>query len=169
MQQPFRKIIALPSLLIGLGIILGYIERLIFPQGLAYGIKLGISNIVVIFAMMYLGKKHALCVGVLKSVLSGILFSSVSAVLYSATGIILSVFLMAFLKEHFYPGKMSVTGISIAGSAAFNVGQILIACAITKSTASAFLLVYMLPLSVVTGGIIGIITHVLLNRLKRGL
>jgi len=102
-------------------------------------------------------------------VLSGLLFSSVTSVLYSLTGIVLSIVTMSLLKKFFYDKYISVVGISIAGSAMFNIGQVIMACIFTKSFKCVFLLSYMLPLSVVTGIATGIIVHLLLNKIKRGI
>jgi len=101
--------------------------------------------------------------------LSGLLFSSVTSVLYSLTGIVLSIVTMSLLKKFFYDKYISVVGISIAGSAMFNIGQVIMACIFTKSFKCVFLLSYMLPLSVVTGIATGIIVHLLLNKIKRGI
>ena len=125
---------------IAAGIILGYVEGIIYPQGMAYGVKIGISNIVVLFSLFYGGTGEAFLTGILKSVLSGLIFSSPSAILYSLFGIILSVWVMHILKAKFYDKYISVSGISVAGSAMFNIGQVVIACLLTKSTHCVFLL-----------------------------
>ena len=169
MQQHFKHSLVRYAILVGIGIILGYVESIVFPQGLVYGIKIGISNIIVLFALFYDGAKEALLVGMLKSVLSGLLFSSITAIIYSIFGIILSVLVMGILKKKFYNKNISVLGISVAGSAIFNAGQVAIACMLTKSTHCVFLLSYMLPLSLVTGIITGIIVHLIYNKIKRGI
>ena len=169
MQQRFKHSFVRCAILVAVGIVLGYVENIIFPQGMAYGIKIGISNIVVLFSLLYGGCGEALLTGVLKSVLSGLLFSSVTAILYSLFGIILSVFVMSILKKFFYDKHISLPGISIAGSAVFNTGQIIIACMLTKSTHCVFLLSYMLPLSVVTGVATGIIVQLIFKKIKRGI
>jgi uncharacterized membrane protein len=76
---------------------------------------------------------------------------------------------MHILKVKFYDKYISVSGISVAGSAMFNIGQVVIACLLTKSPHCFFLLSYMLPLSVVTGIITGIIVQLLFNKIKRGI
>ncbi|MBQ2897348.1 MAG: Gx transporter family protein [Clostridia bacterium] len=169
MQQRFKHNTALLALLTGVGLILGYVESIIFPQGMAYGIKLGISNIVVLFSLMCLGKSNAYIIAVVKSVLSGALFSSVSAIIYSLSGVLLSVALMSFLEKRFYPDRISVIGISIAGSAAFNIGQVIVACFFTKTLFTIYVLTHMLPISIITGTVTGIITYLVLIRFKRGI
>lgn len=169
MQQHFKHSLIRCAILVSVGIILGYIEGVIFPQGLVYGMKVGISNIVVLFSLFYSSWKEALIIGVLKSVLTGLLFSSVTAILYSLAGILLSILVMTILKIRFYDKFISVVGISIAGSAFFNVGQVLTAWVLTKSYQCVYLLSYMLPLSVITGIATGIIVQLLFNKIKRGI
>ena len=169
MQQHFKHNFIRCALLISVGMILGYVEGIVFPQGLVYGIRIGISNIVVLFSLINGSWKEAALVGILKSVLTGLLFSSVTAILYSLVGIVLSVSVMAVLKLKMYDKYVSVSGISIAGSALFNIGQILTAWGLTGSYHCVFLLSYMLPLSVVTGLVTGIIVQLLFNKTKRGI
>jgi len=169
MQQHFKHSFVRCAILVGVGIVLGYAEGLLFPQGMAYGLKIGISNIVVLFLLLYGNREEAIITGILKAVLSGLLFSSVTSVLYSLTGIVLSIVTMSLLKKFFYDKYISVVGISIAGSAMFNIGQVIMACIFTKSFKCVFLLSYMLPLSVVTGIATGIIVHLQLNKIKRGI
>lgn len=169
MQQHFEHNFIRCAILVSVGIILGYVEGLVFPQGLVYGIRIGISNIVVLFSLIYSSWKEAALIGILKSVLTGLLFSSVTAILYSLAGIVLSVMIMTVLKWKLYDKYISVSGISIAGSAVFNVGQVLTAWALTKSYYCIFLLSYMLPLSIVTGLITGIVVQLLFNKTKRGI
>ena len=169
MQQHFNHSLIRCAILVSAGIILGYVEGIIFPQGLVYGMKIGISNIVVLFSLFYSSWKEALVTGLLKSVLTGLLFSSVTSILYSTMGIVLSVAIMTMLKNKFYDKYISVSGISIAGSAFFNVGQVLTAWALTKSYQCLYLLSYMLPLSVATGLVTGIIVQLLFNKTKRGI
>lgn len=166
MQRRFEDSIALFALLVSVGLILGYVENLFFPQGIAYGIKLGISNIVVIFSLMYLDCRQTILIAAAKVILSGLLFSSVTSIIYGICGVMLSILIMNILKKNFYPQTMSLIGISIAGSAVFNIGQVVVACPVLGTFNVVYLLVYMLPLSVVTGAITGVITKFLLNRLK---
>lgn len=169
MQQHFKHNITRCAILIGVSLVLGYVEGIVYPQGIVYGIKIGISNIVVLFSLLYSGAKEALVTGVLKAVLSGLLFSSVTSIIYSLVGIIFSVFVMDILKRSFYSKYISVPGISIAGSAMFNIGQVVTACMLTKSMHCFFLLSYMLPLSVITGVVTGVIVKLIFNKLKRGI
>lgn len=157
------KRITFVALMSCVGIILGYVENLIPLFRTFPGIKIGISNIVIIYVMFKTDIKNALFVGLTKSVATGALFSGVMSMLYSITGIILSVVTMAVLKK-VLKGNISLFGISIAGSAAFNVGQILMCCMLLSSNAPLYYLGILLVCSVINGFFTGGITKLLLDR-----
>ena len=71
--------LSLSALLIALMLVLGYVESLV-PAGVP-GMKLGLSNSVLIFAVYMLGIPSAYILMALKVLLSGLLFSGVSAML----------------------------------------------------------------------------------------
>ena len=87
------------------------------------------------------------------------------ACIYSLAGAVLSILLMTLLKK---TGKFSVTGVSMAGGVAHNLGQIIVACfAVGKAV------LYYFPVLVISGmaaGLLtGIVTGVLLKTLPADL
>ena len=76
------------ALLVTVMLMLGYLENFV-PTGVP-GIKLGLSNSVLLLAIYWLGIPTALILMVVKVVLSGILFSGVSAMMYAFAGGVLS-------------------------------------------------------------------------------
>lgn len=78
--------IALCGLLVSLMLVLGYIESLIPVPTVVPGIKLGLSNGVLLFALYLLDIPTAFVLMVLKVVLSGLLFGGVSAMMYAFAG-----------------------------------------------------------------------------------
>ena len=88
------KKIALNGILISLALVLSYIESL-FPTGLIIpvpGIKLGLANIVTMFALFYLGFNSAFTITVLRCLLAALLFGGFSSMLYSLSGALLALF-----------------------------------------------------------------------------
>ena len=83
-----NKTIARYGLMTALMLILGFLEsRIPFPVP---GIKLGLANTVLLYALYILGGKAALVLMALKVILSGLSFSGLSAMMYSAAGSALS-------------------------------------------------------------------------------
>ena len=114
--------LSLSALLIALMLVLGYVESLV-PAGVP-GMKLGLSNSVLIFAVYMLGIPSAYILMALKVLLSGLLFSGVSAMLYAFAGGLVSLTLMSVLSRN---KKISPVAVSMAGGVSHNLGQIAMA------------------------------------------
>lgn len=156
-----RKIVHM-GMLIALAMVLSFIESQI-PAFIAVpGMKLGLANIAIVFALYSLGFKEALGVSLIRVVLSAILFGSVVSGLYSAAGAILSLLGMALLKKS---GFFGTVGVSVSGAVLHNLGQIGIACFILRTQALVYYLPFLILSAVVAGVVIGIIAAVLVERL----
>ena len=157
------KRIAFCGVMTALAIVFGYIEYLVpFPIGI-YGIKLGLSNLVVV-VMLYTTKWYtALSINLLRIFICFLLFGSATSLLYSLFGGILSFFVMLILKslssEHF-----SSVGISICGAVAHNIGQICAAVILLDEIRIAFYLPILIGVGGLTGALIGIIALPIIKR-----
>ena len=116
------------GVLVALALILSYVETWIPINFGIPGIKLGLSNLVVIISIYKYGLKKSFFLGITKVLLSNILFGNLSSMIFGLVGMICSVFLMCMLKK---TRKFSVIGISMAGGIAHNLGQIFVAMFIT--------------------------------------
>ncbi len=156
------KKVTAAALLAALALIFSYIEVLIpFNLGIP-GIKLGIANLVVIIALYYLGIRYALLINLLRVFISGLLFSGLFGMLYSLAGALLSMAVMILLKR---TNVFSITGVSMAGGVAHNLGQILTA-AFVISNLKVFIYFPVLIISgVVSGAVIGILAYLILKKL----
>ena len=114
--------LTLSALLIALMLVLGYVESLV-PTGVP-GVKLGLSNGVLIFAVYMLGIPASYILMTLKVVLSGLLFSGVSAMLYAFAGGLISLTLMCLLSRD---KKISPVVVSMVGGVSHNIGQVAMA------------------------------------------
>ena len=81
MNMRTRKITAL-AILIAIGIILGYIESFINVIPVS-GVKIGLSNMVLLYCIYKLSITDTLIVATIKSILNGILFSGIMSIIYS--------------------------------------------------------------------------------------
>lgn len=153
--------IAVSGVLTALTLILSYVEVLIpFNFGIP-GIKLGLSNLVVLIALYSLGAGYAFTINMVRIVLSGLLFSGMSAMLYSMAGGLLSFAVMLLLMK---TGLFSPAGVSMAGGVFHNIGQ-LTAAALVTETPKIFLYLPVLTASgMITGVILGIIGAVVIAR-----
>ena len=160
-----RKI-ARMGLLVALSIILSYVESLIPAFVAVPGVKVGLANIVVIFALYTLGPIEALIVSLLRVILSSFLFGSVLSLLYSLSGALLSLGGMILMKKL---KIFSTTVVSVTGGVLHNVGQILVACLVLETDVLLYYLPVLILSGVITGAVIGIIASLVIKRLENNI
>lgn len=156
-----RKVVHM-GMLIALAMVLSFIESQIPAFVAVPGMKLGLANIAIVFALYSLGFREALGVSLIRVALSAILFGSVVSGLYSAAGAILSLLGMALLRKS---GFFGTVGVSVSGAVLHNLGQIGIACFILRTQALVYYLPFLILSAVLSGVVIGIISAVLVERL----
>lgn len=152
--------IAVSAMLVTVMLILGYVESLI-PLGVP-GIKLGLSNSVLILGILWFGIPAAFALMVVKVVLSGLLFSGISAMMYAFAGGILSMVVMSVL----YKTKgFSTVAIAMAGAVCHNIGQVALAMLILETGKLIYYMAVLIMIGLVTGFVTGTITNLLLKRI----
>ena len=137
-----------------ISLILSYIEGLIPIAPMVPGIKLGLTNIVVLMLLITLGWKSALVVSFMRVLIAGFLFGNLSMIMYSLTGAVISLFGMYFFLQ---TKKFSVISISIFGGILHNAGQLLLAIIVLKSKALLFYAPVLFMSGLLTGALIGFI------------
>jgi len=141
--------IALLGLLTALALVLSYLESLV-PVSLAVpGVKMGLPNVAVVFALYRLDGKKAAVVSLLRVLLVSVLFGSVLSLAYSAAGAVCSLLVMLALKS---TGRFGCTGVSVAGGVAHNAAQIGVAALLLETGR----LMYYLPVLCVSGVAAGV-------------
>ena len=157
------KNVALYGLLIALALVLSYLESLVPLSFAVPGIKMGLPNIVVVFALYRLRWRDAAVISLIRVLLVSVLFGNVFSLAYSAAGAVLSLLVMLLLKS---TGKFSETGVSVAGAVAHNAGQILVAVFVLETGR----LVYYLPVLCISGTVagicIGLVSALLVKRIR---
>lgn len=147
--------IALCAVLTALALGLSTLENL-FPVTLIVplpGVKLGLANIVTVFALYELGAVPALTILTARCLLGGVFAGNLSALLFSLLGGFTAMLVMIVLK---HCKGLSIYGVSIGGAAAHNCGQIAAACLTLGSTAPLYYLPILLGASLITGAVTGV-------------
>lgn len=150
------------GLLLAVALVLGYFEHLIPIAPSLPGVKLGIANTVLLYALYMMNTKSAVGLMLLKVVLSGALFAGFSGAMYSLAGGTLSLIMMILIKR--IPG-VSIVGVSVVGAVFHNVGQILIASLTVQTKA---LMIY-LPTLLISAVITGVLTGITAKYVLKGL
>ena len=149
-----RKLIYL-SLLSAIGIVLGLFESEIPIPVAIPGARLGLSNIVVLVTIVAIGYKEGFFVSIFKTIILGIVTGAVSSFFFSIGGAILSSISM-ILAHKFLRKYLSLIGISEIGSFFHNLGQVLVACFIMKTTTILAYLPLLVILGIFTGYFVGL-------------
>ena len=149
------------GLLIALALVLSYVESLLPPLGVP-GVKLGLPNLAIVFALYRLGFREACVISLARVVLVTLLFGNGAALAYSIAGAALSLSLMGLLKK---TGKFSSVGVSVAGGVAHNAGQILVAMALLETSRLAWYLPVLWISGTVAGVLVGIVSGALVKRI----
>lgn len=151
------------GLLTALAIVLALLEQFV-PIGAVIplpGIKLGIANVVTLLVLYLWNQKCAWTVALLRCTIVALLFGTPISFAMSVSGAVLSLIIMSFLIK--YPKYFSWYGISIAGAAMHNIGQVICACFWMKNTALFAYLPFLLLASVLTGALIAVIFKMLIR------
>ena len=161
------KKLALCAVLTALALGLSTLESL-FPVSVLVplpGIKLGLANIVTVFALYRLGDIPALAILIARCLLGAMFAGNAAALLFSLIGRVLALLTMIVLRR---VRGLSVYGVSIAGAAAHNIGQICAAMVVLGGTAVLGYLPVLLGVSLITGTLTGFVAS-LLFRAMRGI
>lgn len=149
--------VALSGLLVAIMLILGFVESRLpiasFLKVSIPGIKLGLSNSVLVFALYALGIPNAFLLMLLKVVLSGLLFGGVSAMLYAFAGGLVSLIVMSVLRKM---QGVHVVVVSMAGGAAHNAGQVALAMCIMETDALLYYMAVLMVIGLASGALTGI-------------
>ena len=167
-----RKI-AFLGLMLAFILILAVLENMlppIFPMLPPQFSRIGLSNVVVMYVVFFVGKKEAVTMAILKA-LFGFLMRGPMAGILSLTGGLLSVFFIILLLWIF-KDKISYIALSVAGAIGHNLGQITAASLILENWN---LFVFYFPILLISGVIFGSVTGTFLkvimtifDRMKKG-
>ena len=149
------KKLALAGMLTAVAAALSVLERILPLQAVVPipGVKLGLANIVTMFALFFLDFGTTGVIVLARCLLGALLGGGPTGFLFSVTGSVLALLVMAALKRG-HGRAFSLWGISVAGAAAHNLGQVLVAAALLGDPA---ILAY-LPVLMGTGLATGVLT-----------
>lgn len=152
------KRLVLTGLFFAVALVLSIVENLLPPVPLPVpGVKFGLSNIAVMYALFFLSKSQAFAIAVMKAMFVLVTRGLIAGIL-SLFGGILSLTVMILLLVLFRR-RISYLLLSVFGAVAHNIGQYV---AVTFIYAGLNLLAY-LPVLAVSGVAAGIATATLLK------
>ena len=128
------------------------------------GIKLGLANIVTVFAVFALGAKEGAAVLFVRIFLGAVFAGNFSTIFYSAAGGSLAILVTIGLKRVLKRNQLWVAG--CLGAVAHSVGQMAMAVLLTGTPGLVVYLPVMVAVSILTGCFTGLCAQFLLDRGK---
>ena len=157
------KKLTVMALTTAVAMILSFVESQI-PAFIAVpGVKVGLANIAVVFALYRLGWKEAAAISLVRVVMVSMLFGSIASLFYSLAGAVLSLTGMGLLKK---TERFTEIMVSVTGGILHNIGQIAMACLILETAALRYYLPFLLVSGIIAGVVVGLVSAVLVQRVK---
>lgn len=157
------KNLARYALLTALAMVLSWLESLLVFPGLLPGMKVGLANIVVVFALYRMGLREAAVLSLARVLLVSFTFGNAYSFAYSLAGAALSLTVMAGLKKW---DRFSLLGVSVAGGVCHNLGQLAVAMAVLGTVRLGWYLPVLLVSGTAAGAVIGIAGGLAAERVK---
>lgn len=161
-----RKLCTL-ALLTAAALVIFVAEAQIPPVIAVPGVKLGLSNIIVLLTMYIYGRREGAVVLGLKIILGSIFSGQLMSFFYSAAGGLLCLGVMSLLKGVLTEKQIWAT--SAFGAAAHNIGQLIVAIAILGTEKLVWYLPVLLASGIITGLFTGLCAQITLPRLRRAM
>ena len=158
------KRIARYALLVALAMVLSWLESQVPLSTAVPGVKLGLTNLVVLFALYRMSTIDAISISLIRVVLVSFTFGNAYAFAYSLVGALLSFSIMWGMKKL---GKFSTVGVSVAGGVGHNLGQIMVASIVLESSGIFYYFPALLISGTLAGIAVGVVGGIITERLKK--
>jgi heptaprenyl diphosphate synthase len=153
-------------MLLVLALVLSVMEGMLPPMPyLPPGFKLGLSNIVTMYTLFFMGKKQAFTIAALKSLFVFFTRGTTSGLL-SFSGGITALFVMILLS-FIFKEKISYLLLSIFGAVFHNIGQLAVAALLMANVYALWYAPILIVAGVVMGSVTGTVLRVVMPALER--
>ena len=156
------KKLTLLALCVSLAMILSFIESQIPAFVAIPGVKMGFTNIVVVYVLYKLGWKEAIVISLIRVFLVGILFGNGVSLIYSFAGALVSFIGMLLLKKS---KAFSCMAVSVTGGVLHNLAQIGAASLVMTTNILTYYAPFLILSGTIAGTAIGIIAAILIKRI----
>ena len=153
------------SMLAALALIIFIVESRIPTLAPIPGMKLGLANIITVYAVYRFKPSEAAMILAVRLILGSVFAGNLSALMYSAAGAVFCLAGMIIMRK-LIPEKNLYLA-SAAGAVFHNTGQILAACLIMRSSAVFFYYPFLIVSGIIAGLFTGFCAMFVLKRLKR--
>lgn len=152
------RVMTTMAILLAMTVVLSIVEHSLpaLPL-LPPNVRLGLSNVIVMYTMFFLGRRYALGMAVLKSIFVMLTRGAVAgfmSLLGGLTSVVIMIILVTVFKE-----RISYLGLSVAGALGHNIGQMVGASLQLQQN----LVKLYWPVLLVAGVLFGVVTGILLQ------
>ena len=153
------------AILTSICVVISILESLFtFIGDIVPGLKLGLANIVIIFALYEYDFKTAFLVSIIRVLIVALLRTGFGInFFFSLSGAIFSIIFMYIFKKT----RLSIIGVSIIGSVFHSIGQVLVGMLLLDNYNVIYYLPYLLLFSIPTGIVIGIVSKKMIDTAGR--
>ena len=157
------KKLSVMALTVALAMVLSFVESQVPALIAIPGIKVGLANLAVVFALYKLGAKEAVFISLIRVALISLLFGNFASLFYSLAGAVLSLTGMILLRRF---ESVSTVAVSVSGGVLHNVGQIAMACILLETDVIKYYLPFLIVSGTLAGVVIGVVSAILIKRIK---
>ncbi len=158
-----KKLVRL-GLLTAIALTIFMLEAQIPPLVPINGVKLGLANIVTVFAVFVLGPGEAARILACRVFLGAVFAGNFSTIFYSGAGGLLAIGVTIALRRVLTDRQIWIAG--ALGAIAHSIGQVLMASILAGTPGLLVYLVVLIPISIITGTFTGLAAQLLINRGK---
>jgi heptaprenyl diphosphate synthase len=159
-KNPSLREITKSALMLGMIVVLSSVEGM-FP--LPFHMRLGLSNVITMYAMFFVGWRSAFMLAGLKSLMVFLTRGPIAGLL-SASGGVCSLFVIASLA--FLSSGASYFLISVAGAVTHNAAQLAVVALLTSAGATALLLPIMVAAGIAAGSLTAALLRIVMPVIK---
>jgi len=156
-----RKLTTL-AMLTAIALTIFMVEAQIPPLTPVPGIKMGLSNIVTVFAVFAIGPKEAAAVLFVRVFLGAVFAGNFSTIFYSGAGGLCAIAVTILLRKILTKKQLWVAG--VCGAIAHSAGQMAMAIALLETPGLIAYLPVMIIASIISGTFTGFCAQFLVNR-----
>ena len=154
------------ALLTAIALAIHVAEAQIPPLVAIPGVKLGLANIITVYAAFSIGGGAAAMILLARILLGSMFGGGVMSLAYSLAGGLLCLFVTLLLRKILTKKQIWIAG--VMGAIAHNIGQILVAIVVTGTPAIVSYLPILMISGVITGCFTGFAAQAVVNRLGTG-
>ena len=158
------KKLTVMAMLCAIALTIFMVEAQIPPLVPMPGVKMGLSNIVTVFAVFALGPGEAAAILFVRIFLGAVFAGNFSTILYSGAGGACAILVTIVLRKILNQKQLWIAG--CIGAIAHSIGQMAMAILLTGTPSLVVYLPFMIVCSIISGTFTGLCAQVLVNRGK---